>query len=122
MPALLLLTPLFFLFELWQLVLGERYLGIKQIARGSDPRELGLGEVTAFFWSGLLCLYWLWSLALFTVPFARVHALCLLAIFVLGYSIRRNCPLKWVLVVLTVEGATRLGFLAALGRLAWKLL
>ena len=37
-----LLAPLFFTFELWQLVVSERYLGIKQIARGADPRALGL--------------------------------------------------------------------------------
>lgn len=119
MSELLLLAPLFFLFELWQLFISERYLGIKQIARSADPRELGLGEFTAFFWSGSLFAYWLWSLALLTLPFARVHALGLLGIFALGFSIRRNCRLQWVLVVLTVEGAVRLGLLAALGRIAW---
>jgi hypothetical protein len=45
--ALLLLTPLFLVFEVWQLVLSERYLGVKQIARGVDPRTLGLSEMTA---------------------------------------------------------------------------
>ena len=54
MPTVILLAPLFVLFELWQLVLGERYLGVKQIARGVDPRALGLGEATAFCWSAML--------------------------------------------------------------------
>ena len=36
-----LLAPLFLVFEVWQLVMSERYLGIKQIARGGNPREMG---------------------------------------------------------------------------------
>jgi len=54
-------APLFLAFEVWQLVLSERYLGIKQIARGADPRSLGLHEITAFFWSVLLFGYWIWD-------------------------------------------------------------
>jgi hypothetical protein len=54
-------APLFVIFELWQLVLSERYLGMKQIARGADPRTLGLSEITAFFWSTLLIVYWFWG-------------------------------------------------------------
>ena len=49
MATLLLLAPLFLIFEIGQLVLCERYVGIKQIARGADPRALGLGEVTRRF-------------------------------------------------------------------------
>ena len=37
-----LLSPLFLVFEIWQLVMSERYVGIKQIARGSNPREIGM--------------------------------------------------------------------------------
>jgi hypothetical protein len=118
--ALLLLAPVFFIFEIWQLVISERYVGIKQIARGADPRELGLSEITAFFWSATLFSYWIWTLALLAVPFARVHSLCLLGAFALGFSLRRNCRLQWVLVVLTLEGAIRLGFLVSLCALAWR--
>ena len=39
MSALLLLAPVFMLFEVGQLYLSERYLGIKQIARNADPSE-----------------------------------------------------------------------------------
>ncbi len=120
MSALLLLAPVFFLFEIWQLVLCERYVGIRQIARSADPRELGLGELTAFFWSTMLFAYWLWTLALLLLPFARIHALCFLAIFALGLAVRRNCRLPWLLVVLTLEGAVRLGFLVSLCALAWR--
>lgn len=120
MASLLLLAPLFLGFEVWQLVIGERYLGIKQIARNGDPRTLGLGEFTAFCWTSAMALYWLWLIAILTVPFARVHALCLLAVWMLGYSLRRNTSIKWVLVILTFEGAVRVGLLITLTALAWR--
>ena len=120
MSAVLLLAPLFLFFEVWQLYIGERYLGIKQIARGVDPRDLGLGEVTAFFWSGGLILYWLWMLSLLTFSLGRVHGFCLLAIIGLGFGLRRNCRLQRVLVILTVEGAIRIGLLVSLCALAWR--
>jgi len=118
--SLPLLAPLFLLFEAWQLAMGERYVGIKQIARGSDPREMGPGEAVAFLWSAGLVLYALWVLALLASPMSRAYALALGAATVAGYSIRRNCGLKWILVVLTVGGAARIGFLFALSVVAWR--
>lgn len=120
MPTLILLTPLFLIFEVWQLVLSERYLGIKQIARGADPRTLGLGEATAFFWSIILLLYWLWMMVLLIPPFGRVHGLSLLIITMIGFSLRRGSSLKWVLVILTFEGAIRVGLLLSLCVMAWR--
>ena len=120
MSSLPLLAPLFLLFEAWQLAMGERYVGIKQIARGADPREMGPGEFVAFLWSSCLILYGLWALALLAVPMARAYALALLAATGAGYTIRRNCGLKWILVVLTIEGASRIGFLLALSVTAWR--
>jgi hypothetical protein len=117
---LILLAPVFFIFELVQLVLGERYLGIKQIARGADPRALGLGELTAFFWSMAIAAYWCWMLLLLVPPFSRSHGLGLLAISSLGYSMRRGAPLKWILVILTFEAAIRIGLLISLCALAWR--
>ncbi len=118
--SLLLLAPLFLLFELWQLVIGERYLGIRQIERDADPRTLGLGEVTAFFWSALLFVYWAWMLLILFQPIGRGHAGLLLLLTVIGYMLRRNCSLKWVLVVLTFEGALRIGLLLSLFIYAWR--
>ena len=120
MSTLLLLAPLFLAFEVWQLVLSERYLGIKQIARGADPRALGLSEVTAFFWTSAIFVYWLWMLLLLTLPLGRVHGLALLAITALGFIVRRGSPFKWVLVILTFEGAIRVGLLLSLGGLVWR--
>jgi len=120
MTAFLLLTPFFLVFEVGQLVMAERYLGIKQIARNGDPRLLGLGEFTAFCWSSLILSYWLWMVAMLTVPMARIHALCLLAVSLLGYALRRNTGIKWMLVILTFEGAVRVGLLLPLIVLAWR--
>ncbi len=120
MLTLLLFAPAFLVFEVWQLVLSERYLGIKQIARGADPRELGLGEFTAFVWSVVLIAYWMWMLVLLTIPFGRVHGISLLAVTTLGFSLRRGSPLKWVLVILTFEGAIRVGLLFSLCAMAWR--
>lgn len=120
MTLLLLLAPGFLLFEVGQLVLSERYLGIKQIARGADPRALGLGELTAFCWSVLILGYWLWMVLLLTVPMGRVHGLGLLAISAVGFMARRGAPLKWVLVILTFEGAIRVGFLMSLCVVVWR--
>jgi len=118
--TLLLLAPAFLVFEVWQLVLSERYLGIKQIARGADPRSLGLGELTAFFWSMAIVGSWGWALSLLFVPFARAYAVGLLVVSSLGFSLRRGSPLKWVLVILTFEGAVRVGLLLALCAVAWQ--
>lgn len=120
MVALLLFAPLFLVFEVAQLVLGESYLGVKQIARNADPRTMGLRETTAFFWSVGILGYWAWMLALLATPLGRVHGLCLLGISATGFLLRRGCPLKWVLVILTFEGALRLGLLFSLTVVAWR--
>ena len=117
--TLILLTPLFLVFEIVQLVLCERYLGIKQIARGADPRALGLGEVTAFFWSVTIVGYGLWALALLALPLGRIFGLSLLALTAIGFSLRRGCPLKWALVLLTFEGALRVAVLISLCAATW---
>jgi hypothetical protein len=120
MLTLILLAPVFLAFEVWQLVISERYLGIKQIARNGDPRALGLAEVTAFFWTAAIVAYWLWMLGLLFTPFTRIHGLGLLAVSITGYSLRRNSGIKWVLVILTFEGAVRVGLLVSLLAMAWR--
>ena len=115
-----LLAPLFLGFEVWQLFIAERYVGIKQIARGGNPREMGPGEWVAFVWSGGLILYGLWTVALLATPVSRTFAIFIMAATAVGYPIRRNCGLKWVLVVMTCEGGVRIGFLSALSFAAWS--
>jgi hypothetical protein len=120
MSMLPLLGPLFLLLEVWQLVMCERYVGIKQIARGGNPREMGPSEAVSFLWSAGLLAYAAWTLALLAVPGARVFAVCIIAATAVGYPVRRNCGLKMILVALTCEGGVRIGFLAALSGLAWS--
>jgi hypothetical protein len=118
--TLIALAPLFLIFEVWQLVLSERYLGIKQIARGADPRNLGLREMTAFFWSVLLIAYWIWMLLLLTPSFSRSYGAGLLVVSMIGFSLRRGARFKWILVILTFEGAVRVGLLLSLFAMAWR--
>ena len=113
-------APFFIVFEIWQLVLSERYLGMKQIARGADPRNLGLREFTAFFWSTLLIGYWLWMLMLLFVQFGRGYGGGLLLVWMLGFSLRRGVRFKWVLVILTFEGAVRIAILMSLCAMVWR--
>lgn len=99
--------------------MSERYVGIKQIARGADPREMGPSEPVAFLWSSCIILYAIWMAGLLATPQVRIFGLVLIATTALGYTIRRNCGLKWILVVLTFEGAVRVAALAPLSELAW---
>jgi hypothetical protein len=115
-----LVAPIFLVFEIWQLIMSERYVGIKQIARGGDPREMGPSEPVACLWSSCIILYGLWMIALVATPNLRVYGLSLLATTAAGYSIRRNCGLKLILVVLTFEGAIRVGILSFFGVAAWS--
>jgi hypothetical protein len=118
--GLSLVAPLFIAFEIWQLVMAERYVGIKQIARGANPREMGPREVVACFWTCCILLYGVWMVSLLAFPPVRIYALCLLATTAAGYSVRRNCGIKLILVVLTFEGAVRVGFLSFLSSVVWS--
>lgn len=119
-PVLAYLAPLFLVFEGWQLVVAERHLGVKQIARNGDPRAEGPTEAVAAFWTLAIVAYAVWTLALLATGFARAQTLCLIAVTLVGYSLRRNCGLKWVLVVLTVEGAIRIGMLVSMLGVIWR--
>lgn len=119
-PLLAFIAPLFLLFEGWQLIMSERYLGVKQIARNGDPRELGPSEPVAAVWTICILLYGLWTLAMAFTGFARAQILCLTAVTALGFALRRSCSLKYVLVVLTVESAIRIGMLVSLLGVVWR--
>ena len=117
---LLSLVPFFLLFELWQLVQCERYLGVRQMATGNDPRTLPMSERLAFSWALLPFLYWIWMGLLLGGPVGRLQALTLFLISLGGFLLRRNAPLRWVLVILTFEGALRIGMLVSLGGVFWR--
>ncbi|MDD3178979.1 MAG: hypothetical protein PHQ04_01365 [Opitutaceae bacterium] len=123
MNPLVLLAPLFLVFEVWQLVICERYLGIKQIKANLDPRSLPMRESLAAVWSISFLVYLAWMLSLLLHPFGRAQGLVLLAVTAIGYAARSSCGLKWVLVLLTFEGSIRVGMLLSLcGMAARRLL
>ncbi|MCC6416307.1 MAG: hypothetical protein IT582_10405 [Opitutaceae bacterium] len=117
---LLLPAPLFLLFELWQLVICERYAGIRQIERNGDPREIGPGEAVSFGWLSMLIVYWAWMALLLFQTLGRAHGIFLIAVTLLGYGLRRVSGLKWLLVILTFEGAVRIGLLFSLCFHVWR--
>ena len=59
-------------------------------------------------------------LLLLAVPLGRVHAASLLMTSMIGFSLRRGARFKWILVILTFEGALRVGLLLSLCSLAWR--
>lgn len=115
-----LLAPVFLVFELWQLVMGERYLGIKQIRVNADPRELPMSGRVAAVWSLGLILYLPWMVTLLLHPVGRAEGVVLLLVTFVGYGLRSTCGLKWVLVVLTFEGSIRIGMLGYLLTQSWR--
>jgi len=119
-PILLYLAPLCLLFEGWQLMVAERHLGIKQIEKGVDPRDRGPGELLSFLWGSGIMIYWVWMILMLIPKFGRAQIVCMLVVSLAGYSLRRNSGLKWILVILTLEGAIRIGMIISLIGSAWR--
>ena len=117
-----LLAPLFLVFEIWQLVVSERYMGIKQIRVNADPRELPMADWVAATWAGGLLAYLIWMTTLLLHPVGRAQGIVLLIVTGLGYALRTTCGLQWVLVVLTFEGSIRVGMLISLLGMSWRAL
>jgi len=117
-----LLAPLFLVFELWQLVVSERYMGIKQIRVNVDPRELPMPGWMSALWGGGLLAYYVWMTTLLIHPVGRAQGVVLLLVTLIGYGFRSTCGLKWVLVVLTFEGSIRIGMLISLVGMSWRAL
>jgi len=122
MNPLALAAPLFLLLEIAQLVLGERYLGIRRIREQAEPRELPMREGLAAGWSLGLLVYGLWMVSLLFHPVGRVQGLVLLVTTGLGYTLRAATGLPWTLVILTFEGAIRIGMLFSLLGATWHAL
>lgn len=120
MSPLVFFTPVWFVLEIVQLIVSERFLGVKQIEADVDPRQLGPREPLAFVWSAGILLYWLWFVAMLFQSTGRAAVVAMMVITLVGFSIRRNSRLKWVLVALTFEGALRIGMLLYLGALIWR--
>ncbi len=120
MSFLVFLTPIWFVLEVVQLIVGERFLGVKQIQANADPRQFGPREAWAFIWTAGILSYWIWLVAMLFQSTGRAAVVAMMVITLVGFSIRRNCTIKWILVVLTFEGALRIGMLLYLGALIWR--
>lgn len=110
------------LFELWQLVIGERYLGVRQIRANADPRDLPMPRWISVAWAGGLVAYYLWMLTLLLHPVGRAQGVVLLGVSAGAYALRSATGLKWTLVILTFEGAVRIGMLLSLAVVTWRAL
>lgn len=120
-PALLFFSPLLLILELVQLVAAERLLGIKAIQRGDDPRRSPLPTAVAAAWSIGILSNVVWMLAMLSTGFGSGRVAGMIATSVLGFALRRACSLRWTLVILTFEGAIRIGMHGSLLMLAWRL-
>ena len=120
MNPLALLAPVFLAFEIWQLVMGERYLGIKRIKDQADPRELPMANLMAAGWTIGLLVYGAWMVTLLVHPIGRAQGIILLLVTGLGYSLRSTTSLKWTLVILTFESSIRIGMLLSLLGQTWR--
>lgn len=121
-PPIVFVAPFFLVFEIGQLVAAEKLLGVKQIEAGSDPREGGPGELGSAFWSACIIAQAAWLLWLLAENATRTHAACLLLVSLVGFALRSNCTLRWVLVILTIEGALRMGLMVSMLGSAWRAL
>lgn len=117
---LALLAPLFLVFELWQLVIGERYLGVRHIRAHTDPRTLPMRTPVAAVWAGGLIVYLVWMPTLLLHPVGRAQGMVLLAASAVGYALRASTGLKWTLVILTIESSVRIGMLVSLFFTTWR--
>ncbi|MGA2052959.1 MAG: hypothetical protein ABSH19_06585 [Opitutales bacterium] len=109
------LAPLFVLFEIAQLLVATRYIGIEQIRKGVHPLEehpRGPALLSAVWVAGIVANY-LYQIALLCQPRETgLPALLMIGVSLGGFGLRRMLGLKYALVVLTFEGAMRAGFLA----------
>jgi len=113
-PEIAFAAPIFFLFEIVQLVMAERLVGVKQIKQGTDPRENGPSEMLAAGWVLALTAYWLWLGMMLYPGFGRAHILVIIVVSLIGYGLRKTTSIKWTLVIMTFEGAIRIGMLMSL--------
>jgi len=109
------LAPVFVVFEVAQLVVAHRYIGPAQIQAKLHPLD---APVTPPFWLSVGWMTGLWAdyayqamLFLMLFGFVRLLALLMIVLSVAGFMTRRHCGLKWGLVVMTFEGALRIGIM-----------
>src|SRR5262245_54943072 len=96
-------VPILLIFEIWHMVIAERYVGLKTIGQDLDPRNLGLNERTACVWILGIFASWGWMVLLLLDRSSRMQGVIMIAVTGIGYSLRRNCGIKWVVIILMLE-------------------
>lgn len=96
--------------ELLHLVVAERRIGVRQLRAQTDPREERPPPArVGWLWLALIALTQAYPLILLTEGETRLFGLVMLLLGVIGFDLRRRGGLRWALVVLTLEGALRMG-------------
>ncbi len=113
---IVMLAPVFILFELVQLVLVERYIGIRQIRSGTHPLESERRppEWVSALWLAFRLALWVYLAALMFSPWGGLQGMIMLTVTVLAMGLRRMAGLRWALVIMTLEGAIRMGMMVNL--------
>ena len=119
METLALLAFLFLAFELTQVVVLERYIGIRTLRQDLDPRDLPVPSWAALTWIVLTKLYLIWMVLLAFEPSLLLPALVMIGVTLAGLIARRSYGLRGALVILTFETALRVGMLLVI--LRWVL-
>lgn len=113
---LIYLAPLIMLIDITQLLVAERFIGVKQIRSGEHPLERDRRPPTwaILLWLSGLGVLWLYMLLLVFDPHGGLQGGLMLLVSLAGFALRRVAGLKWALVLMTIETAVRLGLLANL--------
>lgn len=113
---LIYLAPLIMLIDIAQLLVAERYIGVKQIRSGVHPLDGAKPPPTwaIVLWLSGIAIMWLYMLLLLLNQQAQLQAVLMFLISLGGFGMRRVAGVKWALVLMTIETAIRLGLLANL--------
>ena len=107
------LVPFFILGEAVQLFVAERYIGVRQLRAGRHPLEAEdiLPAWATALWIAFIIATGGYLALLLTSSATRFHGALMLAVTALFGMLRRVNGLKWTLVLLTIEGALRMGLM-----------
>lgn len=104
------------LFEVAQIFVAQRFIGLRQIREGSHPTDEvpPMGNALACGWIAALTANSAWQFGLLLWDQTRLFGVLMLGVTVIGVACRRAYGMKGALVVMTIEGAARIGFNANL--------
>ncbi|MEO0794200.1 MAG: hypothetical protein AAFX93_03505 [Verrucomicrobiota bacterium] len=113
---LIFIAPIIMLFDITQLLVTERYIGVKQIRKGLHPLDQDRKPANSliFIWLMSLTVIWFYMIAMAFDPRGGLQGGIMLLVSIAGFGFRRISGIKWALVIMTIETAIRLGLLANL--------